>query len=46
MTVCIHVIAEQALTSRNKRIRVDESTDFGIVVSGLEVIELGLNVLK
>ena len=40
-----HVVAQDALSSRNEYISIDESTHLGIVVSGLEVIELGLRII-
>ena len=32
------------MTGRNKRIRIDESTDRRVIKSGLEVIEPGLGI--
>ena len=40
-----HVVAQDALTCRGKGIRIQESTQVGIVVTGLEVIELGLSIV-
>ena len=37
-----HVVAQQALTGRYKCIRIDESTDVRIVISGLEIVQTGL----
>ena len=34
-----HVIAEDALAGRDKGIGVEEATDCGIVITGLEIIE-------
>jgi hypothetical protein len=41
-----HIIANNPLSSRSIGIRIEESADGGIVVSGLEVIEAGFDVLK
>ena len=38
-----HVIAEDALAGRDKGIGVEEATDCGIVITGLEIIESQLN---
>ena len=40
-----HIIAEDALAGRNERIGIDEPAYFGIVITGLEVVERGLSVL-
>jgi hypothetical protein len=40
-----HIIAQDALSSRNKNIGIDESTQFGIVITGLEIVEPGFSVL-
>ena len=45
-TVGKHIIAQDALTSRNNRIRIDESAQFGIVITGLEVVEGGFGILR
>ena len=37
-----HVIAQDPLTSRNEGIRIEESTNLRIVISGLQIIEPGL----
>ena len=34
-----HIIAKQTLSSRYKCIRIDESTQCGVIITGLEVIE-------
>ena len=39
-TIGKHVVAQQALACGSKRIRIDESTDLGIVIAGLEVVQL------
>ena len=44
-TIGKHVIAQDALTSRNECISIDESAQLGIVITGLEVVERGLSVL-
>ena len=38
----MHILPRGALTGGDECIRVDESTDFGIVISALEVIQPGL----
>ena len=40
-----HVIAQGALASGDEGIGINKSTDFGIVVTGLEVVETGFSVL-
>lgn len=44
-TIGKHVVASDTLTSRGVGVGVDESTDSGIVISGLEIIEPGLYLL-
>ena len=44
-TIGKHVIAEDALTGAGVGISVDEPAYFGIVITGLEVVERGLSVL-
>ena len=44
-TVGKHVIAQDALAGGGVGIGIDESAQFGIVVTGLEVVERGLGVL-
>ena len=44
-TVGKHIIAQDALTSRDKCIGIDESTQFGIVITGLEIVERGFSIL-
>ena len=42
-----HVIAQEALSGRSKRIGIEESTCFGVVITALEVIEsnfVGLHI--
>jgi hypothetical protein len=39
-----HIIAGEALTGRGVFIGSDESTDIRIVISGLEVVQTGLNI--
>ena len=41
-----HIVAQQALSSGNKYVRVEESAPVGIVISGLEVIEPGFSVVN
>ena len=38
-------MAQNALTRGSKRIGINESTDFRIVITGLEVIQFGLILL-
>ena len=35
-----HVIAQEALAGRGVDVGTDESTDLGIIISGLEVVQL------
>jgi len=44
-TVGKHVIAQQALSSCSEGIRINESAPFGVIVAGLEVVQLGLSVV-
>ena len=37
-----HVIAEETLTNRCKCVGIEESTDVGVVITGLQVIEAGI----
>ena len=46
MAIGKHVIAEDALTGAGVGIGIDESAQFGIVITGLEVVERGLSVLR
>ena len=39
-------MAEDALTSGRVRIRIEESAGSGVVITGLEVIESGFDILK
>ena len=41
ITISKHVVAQQTLAGGDKSIGVDESTDLGIVITGLEVVQLG-----
>ena len=40
--ICEHIIAGGALAGRNKGVCIDESTESGVVVTGLEIVEGGL----
>ena len=40
-----HVIAQQALAGGNKRISIDESTNLGVVITALEVVQTSLIVV-
>ena len=42
-TVGKHVITEDTLTSGNEGVGVDESADFGIVITALQIIEPGIS---
>ena len=44
-TICKHVVANKALAGGGVGICVDEAADLGIIVTGLEVIELGISVV-
>ena len=44
-TIGKHVIAEDSLTSAGIGIGIDESAQFGIVITGLEIVELGFGVV-
>ena len=45
-TIGKHIVAQQSLAGGYKSIGVDESTDLGIVITGLEVVELGFSVVN
>ena len=45
MAVGKHVIAQDTLSGGDEGIGINESADFGIVISALEIIESGLSVL-
>ena len=40
-----HVIAQQSLAGGNKRVGIDESTNLGVVITALEVIQPRLLVM-
>ena len=42
VTVSKHVIAKDTLTGAGEGIGIEESTQFGIVITGLEIIEARL----
>ena len=44
-TVGKHIIAKNTLSGAGVGIGIDESAQFGIVITGLEVVERGLSVL-
>ena len=44
-TIGKHVIAQDTLAGGGVSIGIDESAQFGIVITGLEVVEGGFNVL-
>ena len=46
MAVGKHVIAQQALTGGGESVGIDESAQLGIVITGLEIVEPGLDILK
>ena len=45
-TIGKHVIAQDALAGRNKCICIDESTQLGIIIAGLKIVETGLSVVE
>ena len=45
ITICEHIVSQEFLTSRSKGIRIDETTDAGIVVTALQVVEPGFSVV-
>ena len=45
VAVSKHVIAKQTLSVTCVSIRIQESTQIGIVVTGLEIIELGISIV-
>jgi hypothetical protein len=45
-TVGKHIVAQEALAGRYQGIRVEESTYFGIVISGLEIVQLRLYLMS
>ena len=44
-TVCKHIVAQEILTGGSKGVCVDETTDTGIVISALQVVEPGFSVV-
>lgn len=44
-TIGIHIISQQPCSCRNISIRIDESTRCGIIISALQVIQLGFGVV-
>ena len=44
-TIGKHVIAEDALTGGCVGISIDESAQFGIVITGLQIVEFSLSVM-
>ena len=42
ITICKHIIAQDALAGRCEGIGINESADLGIVISALEIVERGL----
>jgi hypothetical protein len=40
--ICKHIVAQEALTGSDQCVRIDESADFRVVISGLQIIESGL----
>ena len=43
--ICKHIVPQEPLTSGSEGIRIDESTDGGIVVTALQVVEPGFSVV-
>lgn len=44
-TVCKHITSSNTLAGRNEGIGIDKSTDGGVVISGLQVIEPGIGIV-
>ena len=44
-TIGKHIVTQEALAGAYKGIGIEESAEFGIVITGLEVIQLGLGVV-
>jgi hypothetical protein len=42
LAISKHIVAEDTLTCGSKHIGIEESTQFGIVITGLEIIQFGL----
>ena len=40
-----HVVANEALTGGDEDVRIEESTDFGVVITALQIIKPGLGVI-
>ena len=38
-----HIVPQEALSGRSKRIRIDESADAGVVITALQVVEPGFS---
>ena len=45
ITICKHIVTQEALTSGCKGIRIDESAGAGVVVTALQVVESGFSVV-
>ena len=43
VTICKHIVTQEALSGRSKGIRIDEPANAGIVISGLEIVEPGFS---
>ncbi len=43
-TVGKHVIAQYTLSGGNEHVSINESAQLGIVITGLEVVELGFSI--
>ena len=45
-TIGKHIVAQNALAGGSVGVGIDKSAQFGVVITGLEVVELGLSVLE
>ena len=45
VAICEHIIAEHTCTSGSVCIRVDKSTNSGVVITALQIIESGISVV-
>ena len=44
ITIGKHIIAQDALTGGSIRVCIDESAQFRIIITGLEIVERGLSI--
>lgn len=45
IAVCKHIMTNDSLPSAGITIRIDESADVGVVIAGLQIIELGIGIV-